>query len=154
MYSNNQPAINLTGEMAAQEPEEVLWGIEGPTTEAAHPGKRDKLAVKLVYTASKLQPLVELLDRIQPHLENDSIFSSRREKIKAQVAIVHAQLRSDRPRRQAVVEAFHTMSEFVREESREITRDEAKESAKRFVVATLKNAPSLISAASQAGLLS
>ncbi|TGE07821.1 hypothetical protein [Hymenobacter fodinae] len=117
------------------------------------PGKRDKLAIKLVSTATKLRPLFELLEKIQPHLENDSVFSSRREKISTQLAIVRAQLKLEQPKHRAVAEAFHMLGEFVREEAREVTKDEVKESAKRFVLATVKNAPSLIAAARQAGVL-
>lgn len=116
--------------------------------------KRDRLSGTVVSAATKLLPLVELLERIRPHVENDSVFSSRRDKIRAQMVLVQEQLKSDQPKRQALVEAFKTMSEFVLEESKEVSKDEVKESTKRFVMATIKNAPSLISAAQQAGLLS
>ncbi|MBT9391837.1 hypothetical protein KLP40_01570 [Hymenobacter sp. NST-14] len=116
--------------------------------------KRDKLADSVVLTTSRLRPLLELVERIRPHVGHDSVFSSRREKIREQLALVQAQLREERPRHEALREAFHTLSEFVREEAAEVTKDEVKESGKRFVAATLKNAPQLISAARKAGLLS
>ncbi len=116
--------------------------------------KRDRLSGTVVSAATKLLPLVELVERIKPHVENDSVFSSRREKIRAQMAIVQEQLKSDRPKRQALAHAFKTMGDFVLEESKEVSKDEVKESTKRFVMATIKNAPSIISAAQQAGLLS
>ncbi|RPD45290.1 hypothetical protein DNI29_18055 [Hymenobacter sediminis] len=114
-------------------------------------GKRDKL---LNSTATRLVPLVELLDRIMPHVGHSTVFSTRRHKIDAQIALAYEQLRSNQPKRQALTEAFHNLSEFVLAETREVSKDEVKESAKRFVLATLKNAPNLISAAKQAGLLS
>ncbi|MBX0290598.1 hypothetical protein K3G63_09130 [Hymenobacter sp. HSC-4F20] len=120
-------------------------------TPAATASKRDKL---LVSTATRLLPLLELLERIKPHVGNNTVFSSRREKIDAQIALVYEQLKSDQPKRQALTDAFKTLSDFVLEETHEISKDEVKESAKRFVLATLKNAPNLISAAKQAGLLS
>ncbi|UYZ63968.1 hypothetical protein [Hymenobacter weizhouensis] len=98
-------------------------------------------------------PLLELVERVRPHVENDSVFSSRRDKIRAQLRVVQEQLHADQPKRKAVAQAFKILSEFVREEAHDVTKDEVKESAKRFVVATLKNAPQLISAAQQAGLL-
>lgn len=114
-------------------------------------GKRDKL---LNSTATRLVPLMELLDLIRPHVGHNTVFSTRRHKIDTQIALAYEQLRSDQPRRQALTEAFRNLSEFVLEETREVSKDEVKESAKRFVLATLKNAPNLIGAAKQAGLLS
>ncbi|UPL50088.1 hypothetical protein [Hymenobacter sublimis] len=116
-----------------------------------HTAKRDKL---LLSAATRLVPLVELLDRIKPHVGQNTVFSTRRHKIDAQIALAYEQLRADQPKRQALTEAFKTLSEFVLEETREVSKDEVKESAKRFVLATLKNAPHLIGAAKQAGLLS
>ncbi|RYU77218.1 hypothetical protein [Hymenobacter persicinus] len=121
-------------------------------------GKRERLSETLVHTAAstatKLLPLLELLERIRPHMENDSVFTSRRDKLNAQMALAYAQLKADKPKHEALVEAFRLLGEFVLEESREVSKDEVKESAKRFVLATLKHAPGLINAAHQARLLS
>ncbi|MCB2407316.1 hypothetical protein [Hymenobacter lucidus] len=116
--------------------------------------RRDKLNGTLVSTAARLLPLLELVERIRPHMDNDSVFTSRREKMNAQLAIIQEQLKSDRPRRETLVQAFKTLSEFVREESHEVSKDEVKESAKRFVLVALKTAPDLIRAAHTAGLFS
>ena len=116
--------------------------------------RRDKLNGTLVSTAARLLPLLELVERIRPHMDNDSVFTSRREKMNAQLAIIQEQLKSDRPRRETLVQAFKTLSDFVREESHEVSKDEVKESAKRFVLVALKTAPDLIRAAHTAGLFS
>ncbi|OWP62693.1 hypothetical protein CDA63_13040 [Hymenobacter amundsenii] len=115
--------------------------------------KRDKLADSALSVANRLHPLLELVERIRPHVGHESVFSSRHDKIREQLALVHEQLRAEQPRHKAVREAFHALNEFVREEAREVSKDEVKESGKRFVAATLKNAPKLISAARKAGLL-
>lgn len=105
-------------------------------------------------TATKLLPLIELLETIQPQVANESIFHTKRVKINAQIALAYAQLKSERPKRKALTHAFKTMGDIVREESREIGKEEVKDAAKELVLATIKNAPGLISAAHQAGLLS
>lgn len=132
------------------QPEEALL--------AARLRKRDRLLNPLVgtaaTTATKLLPLVELVERIRPHMENDSVFTSRRDKLRAQLAIIQHELHADKPRHEAVAQSFKLLAEFVREESREVSRDEVKESAKRFVRVALKTAPELIRAAHTAGLFS
>jgi hypothetical protein len=128
-----------------------------PVADPASPvkaGKRDRLTGKLATTATRLLPLLELIERIRPHMENDSVFTSRREKINAQLAIVQQQLKADQPKREAIAQAFKTMGEFVLEESREVSKDEVKESAKRFVLVAIKTAPDLIRAAHTAGVFS
>jgi predicted RNase H-like nuclease len=138
--------IDNKAEMSAQ---------NGPP--AAHEPRastRDRLSEHLAATAGKLLPLVELVERIRPHVENDSVFTSRREKIRAQLALVQQQLKADQPKHEALVLAFRALSEFVREEAREVSKDEVKESAKRLVLVTLKTAPDLIRAAHTAGLFS
>ncbi|WP_019947598.1 hypothetical protein [Hymenobacter aerophilus] len=105
-------------------------------------------------TGHRLRPLLELVERIRPHVGHHTVFSSRREKIREQLALVQQQLHSEQPKHKALREALHQLSEFVREEMHEVSRDEVKESGKRFVAATLKNAPQLLAAAKQAGLLS
>ncbi|PJJ60602.1 hypothetical protein [Hymenobacter chitinivorans] len=125
---------------------------------AVRPRKRDRLLDPLVTTAAttatKLRPLVELVERVRPHLENDSVFTSRRDKLRAQLAVVHQELHAAKPRHEAIAQSFKLLAEFVRDESREVSKDEVKESAKRFVLVALKTAPDLIRAAHTAGLFS
>ena len=59
-----------------------------------------------------------------------------------------------KPRTPALRASCRQLRGFVREEAHEVSRDEVKEAGKRFVAATLKNAPQLLAAAKQAGLLS
>jgi hypothetical protein len=117
-------------------------------------GRRQRLGGAVASTATKLLPLLELLETIQPHVASESVFHTKRVKINAQMTLVYAQLKSERPKRKALIQAFKTMSDVIREESRELDRDDVKDATKEFVLATLKNAPSLIGAAHQAGLLS
>ncbi|HLK96724.1 MAG TPA: hypothetical protein VK364_03055 [Hymenobacter sp.] len=131
------------GSLAATETEEKAIG-----------SKRQRLEGVVVTTAVKLLPLVKLLDAIQPHVTNESVFRTRRKKINAQIALVYEQLQEERPKRKKLTRAFKTMSELVREEARDISKDELKEATKEFVLATLMNAPAIINAAHQAKLLS
>jgi hypothetical protein len=117
-------------------------------------GRQHRISGAILSTATKLLPLVELLEAIQPHVVNESVFHTRRKKINAQIQLAYAQLKSEKPNREALVRAFKTMGELVLEETRDISKDELKQAAKEVVLATLKNAPGLISAAHQARLLS
>jgi hypothetical protein len=117
-------------------------------------GRRQRLSGAVISTATKLLPLVELLETIQPHVANESVFRTRRKKINAQLVLVYAQLKEERPKRQALTHAFKVLGDLVLEETRDISQDELKQAAKEVVLATLKNAPALISAAHQARLLS
>ncbi|OGX81942.1 hypothetical protein BEN47_04790 [Hymenobacter lapidarius] len=108
----------------------------------------------LVSTASRLLPLVELLDSLQPYVVNESVFRIRRRRIIAQIRLAQAQLKAEKPQRQALLHAFQTMGELFAHEIRDISGDEAKQAAREVVLATLRNAPGLISAAHQARQLS
>ena len=123
-------------------------------TDVALAGRRHRLSSAVVATASKLLPLVQLLESIQPHLANESVFRTRRKKINAQITLAYAELKAEKPKRKALLRAFKTMGDLVIEETRDISKDELKQAAKEVVLATLKNAPGLISAAHQARLLS
>jgi hypothetical protein len=125
-----------------------------PIERSAQRRRRQRLGGAVVSTATKLLPLVELLETIQPHVANESIFHTKRVKINAQIALVYAQLKSERPKRKALMHAFKTMGEVIRDETRELDKDDVKDATKEFVLATIKNAPGLIGAAHQAGLLS
>jgi len=135
-------------------PEASTLGAADEIEEKAAGSKRQRLEGAVVTTAVKLLPLVKLLDAIQPHVANESVFRTRRKKINAQIALVYEQLKEKRPRRKKLTRAFKTMSDLVREEARDISKDELKEATKEFVLATIMNAPAIINAAHQAKLLS
>ncbi|MBF9238826.1 hypothetical protein I2I05_15595 [Hymenobacter sp. BT683] len=137
----NQP----TGEM-----EEAV--VPHRNLKAGLPHQRIRGAVAT--TATRLLPLVALLDTIQPAVDQESVFRTRKKKIKLHLAEAYAELQTERPRRQALSHAFQTLAELVLEETRDISRDELKQAAKEVVLATLKNAPALINIAHQARLLS
>lgn len=103
--------------------------------------------------ATKLLPLVKLLDAIQPQVGAESVFRTRRKKIRAHWDEVYAELRQERPRRQALAHALQALTELVRDEVRDVSKDEVKQAAKELALATLQNAPALINAARQARLL-
>ncbi|MBD2723148.1 hypothetical protein [Hymenobacter armeniacus] len=124
---------------------------ETPLAEASH---RQRLSDAVLLTATRWRPLVAVLEAVQSHTATDSVFHTRRLKINAQIARVYAELKSEKPSRQTLLHAFQTMGELVKEEARDISKDELKQAAKEVVLATLKNAPGLISAAHQARLLS
>ena len=133
---------------------EAGFGLPVAGSAVLPPAGRRRLEGAVMTTATKLLPLVELLDAIQPHVTSESVFHTRRLKISAHMALAYAQLKTERPKRKTLVLAFRTIGELVLEETRDISRDELKEAAKEFVLATVKNAPALISAAHQAKLLS
>ncbi|WP_303311497.1 hypothetical protein [Hymenobacter sp. BT730] len=116
--------------------------------------RRKRLNEAVVTTAVQLVPLIKLLDFIQPQVASESVFHTRRKKIQAHFAEVYSEIRTERPKRQALIFAFQALSELVREEAHDISKDELQQAAKEVVLATLKNAPGLINVAHQARLLS
>ncbi|UYZ59678.1 hypothetical protein [Hymenobacter latericus] len=125
--------------------------LAAPADAAPHP---DRLNRAMISGACKLLPLVTLLNSVQRQLAQESVFHIRRKNMQAHVAEALAELRTERPRRQALSQAVQTLTELVQEEIRDIHRDEVKQAAKEVALATLKNAPALIKAAQQARLLS
>ncbi|GGF07408.1 hypothetical protein [Hymenobacter cavernae] len=125
-----------------------------PQQEGPGSGRRHRVSGAVIVAATQLLPLVKLLDAIQPQVASESVFHTRRKKIQASFAVAYQELKAERPKRNALTHAFQTMSDLVREESHDISQDELKQAAKEVVLATLKNAPALISAAHQARLLS
>jgi len=117
------------------------------------PRRRERLHGAVAGTATKLLPLLALADALQPQLTQESVFRTRRKKLKAHLAEVYAELQAERPRRQALTHAFQALADLVREEAQDISPDEWKQAAKEVALATLKNAPALINAAHQARLL-
>ncbi|RSK25225.1 hypothetical protein [Hymenobacter metallilatus] len=136
--------------MSILSPEQRSDTVASPIT---GPGRRQRLAGAAATTATQLLPLFKLLDTIQPQVCSDSVFHLRRLKIQAHFAEVRQELRAERPRRQALQFALHALTELVREEARDISRNELQQAAKEVVLATLKNAPALINVANQARLL-
>jgi len=116
-------------------------------------GRRQRLNEAAVATATKLLPLVALLDAIQPQVANESVFRARRKKIRAHFDEVYAELQAERPRHKALAHTFQALTDLVREETRDISKDEIKQAAKEVALATLKNAPALLNVAHQARLL-
>lgn len=116
--------------------------------------RQHRISGAVVATATKLLPLVALLDAIQPTIEKESVFRARRKKIKRHFTELYSELHAERPRREALAHAFQAMAELVLEETRDISKDELKQAAKEVVLATLQNAPALINIAHQARLLS
>lgn len=94
-----------------------------------------------------------LLEAIQPQLNQESVFRTRRKKIKQHWLAVYEELHAERPRRQALTHAFQALADLVLEETKDISKDELRQAAKEVALATLKNAPALINAAHQAQLL-
>lgn len=105
-------------------------------------------------TAVKLLPLVKLLQTIQPQVAQESVFHVRRLKIQEHIAVAFTELKAERPRRRVLTHSFQAITDLVREETRDISKDELKQATKELVLATLKNAPTLIGIANQARLLS
>lgn len=128
---------------------------DSPASEAdlAAARRRERLDEAVVATATKLLPLVALLDAVQAQAANESVFRTRRKKIQLHLAEAYAELRVPQPRHQALTHAFQTLAELVREETRDISPDELKQAAKELALATLKNAPALLNVAHQAQLL-
>jgi hypothetical protein len=124
-----------------------------PGGEAAQALRHPRLTEAVATTATKLLPLIALLDAIQPQLAQESVFRARRKKIKQHWLLVYEELHAERPRRQALTHAFQALADLVLEETKDISKDELKQAAKEVALATLKNAPALINAAHQARLL-
>lgn len=154
MLAGNQPLPGKEEFFEAPHPANLAPQPTGPRRASLPAGRRRRrLSGAVAVTATKLLPLVALLDTIQPQLVNESVFRARRKKIQAHLALVHEELRAPRPRRQALTHTFQVLVELVREETRDISKDELKQAAKELVLATLQNAPALINAAQQARLL-
>jgi len=131
---------------------------EIPAATPAHPAtpavrRHERLTEAVATTATKLLPLIALLEAIQPQVAQESVFRARRKKIKQHWLLVYEELHAERPRRQALTHAFQALADLVLEETKDISKDELKQAAKEVALATLKNAPALINAAHQARLL-
>ena len=116
-------------------------------------GRHPSLTGAVTTTAIRLLPLVALLDSIQPSVSKESVFRIRRKKIKQHFAKLYAELHAARSRHEALAHAFQAMAELVLDETRDISKDELKQAAKEVVLATLQNAPALLSIAHKVRLL-
>ena len=139
---------NISGPAAAS-PAARVPSLSGP----GRRGRRPSLTGVVASTATKLLPLVALLDSIQPSVSKESVFRIRRNKIKQHFTEIYAELHAERPRRETLTHAFQALAELVQEETRDISKDELKQAAREMVLATLQNAPALINLAHQARLL-
>jgi hypothetical protein len=152
MYSGQDDLLGEDAPLAASG-SDALPIDETLLAATATPSRRQRLGGAVAATATKLLPLVALLDAIQPQVANESVFRTRRKKIRAHFDVVYAELQAERPRHKALAHTFQALTDLVREETRDISKDELKQAAKEVVLATLKNAPALLNAAHQARLL-
>jgi hypothetical protein len=121
--------------------------------EAGVPSHQHRIDEAMVATATKLLPLLALLDTVQAPAASESVFHTRRKKIQMHLSEAYAELRVERPRRLALAYTFQVLAELVREETQDISPDELKQAAKELALATLKHAPALLNVAHQARLL-
>ncbi|WP_152559893.1 hypothetical protein [Hymenobacter sp. IS2118] len=117
------------------------------------PPRHPHLTKAAAATATKLLPLLRLLEKMQPLVVNDSIFHLKRVRIQEEMTRAYGELLAEKPRHQALLIAFKTLSELVQEETQNLSKDERKQAAKELLLATLLNAPRLIGVAHQARLL-
>ena len=115
--------------------------------------RRQRLDGAVAESAVRLLPLVALLDALQPQLAQESVFRTRRKKLRAHWDAAYAELQAEYPRHRALTHAFQALADLLREEARDISPEEWQQAAKELALATLKNAPGLLSAAHQARLL-
>ncbi|MBF9144114.1 hypothetical protein [Hymenobacter properus] len=127
--------------------------VTAPATAEAPPRRHPRLNEAAVATATRLLPLLRLLDTLQPLVTNDSVFHTKRVKIQEEMTRAYGELLAEKPRHKALLHAFKTLGDLVREEAHDLSKDELKQAAREVVLATLKNAPGLISAAHNARLL-
>jgi hypothetical protein len=95
---------------------------------AALQRRRQRLDGAVVESTARLLPLIALLD-------------------------AYAELQAGHSRHRALASALQTFADLLREEARDISPEEWQRAARELALATLKNAPGLISAAQQARLL-
>ena len=152
MPASPNPSNDLPGQCASKAAGTPTAVASGTSLRPSRPS-RPSLTGAVASTATRLLPLVALLDAIQPSVSKESVFRIRRKKIKQHFNEIYAELHAARPRREALTHAFRALAELVQEETRDISKDELKQAAKEVVLATLQNAPALINIAHQARLL-
>jgi|GEM_PF-5972303 len=80
-----------------------------PAKEVTH-GRRHRLAGEAAITATKLLPLVALLDAVQPAAPQEPVFRAQRKKIQLHLALVYKELQAERPRCHILAHAFQTLA--------------------------------------------
>jgi hypothetical protein len=120
---------------------------------AALQRRRQRLDGAVVESTARLLPLIALLDALQAPPTQESIFRTWRKKLRAHWDDAYAELQAGHSRHRALASALQTFADLLREEARDISPEEWQRAARELALATLKNAPGLISAAQQARLL-
>ncbi|MBO2032496.1 hypothetical protein J4D99_13955 [Siccationidurans ginsengisoli] len=115
--------------------------------------RRRRLDGAVVESAARLMPLVALLDALQAPPAQESVFRTRRKKLRAHWDAAYAELQAVHPRHRALAHALQSVADMLRDEARDISPEEWQRAARELALATLKNAPGLISVAQQARLL-
>ncbi|QKG55744.1 hypothetical protein GKZ68_03260 [Hymenobacter sp. BRD128] len=115
--------------------------------------RRQRLDGAVVESAARLLPLVVLLDTLQAPPIQESVFRTRRKKVRAHWDAAYAALQAEHPRHRALAHALQGLADLLRDEARDISPKEWQRAARELALATLKNAPGLISVAQQARLL-
>jgi hypothetical protein len=123
--------------------------------EAAVRQRRQHLDGAVAESAVRLLPLVSLLAALQAPPAQESVFRTWRKKLRAHWDTAYAVLLAAPrgpagPGHHALADALHTLADLLRDEARDISPEEWQQAAKELALATLKNAPGLISAVQQA----
>lgn len=117
--------------------------------------RRQRLDGAVVESAARLLPLVALLAALQAPPTQESVFRTWRKKLRAHWDTAYAALQaaphgSVGAGHRALAHALQTLADLLRDEARDISPEEWQQAAKELALATLKNAPGLISAVQQA----
>ncbi|NML63815.1 hypothetical protein HHL22_01225 [Hymenobacter sp. RP-2-7] len=131
---------------------------EPPRTQrfrAAVRQRRQRLDGAVAESAARLLPLVAIVAALQSPPIQESVFRTWRKKLRAHWDTAYAALQAAPcgpagPGHHALAHALHTLAELLRDEARDISPEEWQRAAKELTLATLKNAPGLISAVQQA----
>lgn len=120
--------------------------------------RRQHLDGAVAESAARLLPLVALLAALQAPPAQESVFRTWRKKLRAHWDTAYAALIAAPPgptgaSHRALAHALHTLADLLRDEARDIGPEELQQAARELALATLKNAPGLISAVQQARLL-
>jgi hypothetical protein len=117
--------------------------------------RRQRLNGAVVESAVRVLPLVALLATLQAPPTQESVFRTWRKKLRAHWDTVYATLQAAPhgpagPNHHALAHALQTLAELLRDEARDISPEEWQRAARELALATLKNAPGLISVVQQA----
>lgn len=117
--------------------------------------RRQRFDGAVAESAARLLPLVALLTALQAPPTQESVFRTWRKKLRAHWDTAYAALQAAPhgpagPDHHALAHALHTLAELLRDEARDLSPEEWQRAAKELALATLKNAPGLISVVQQA----